>query len=73
MKNATQAFTQKKKKKKTRLFLLHSNQTGQAISSCRESSGGHKLHWKSMCLIRICPQKKEILPSKINGEYYMFP
>lgn len=60
-------------KMKTRLFLLHSNQIGQPISSFGEFSEDHKLHSKSMCFICICPEKKETLMSKINGEYYMFP
>jgi hypothetical protein len=62
-----------KKPMQTRVFLLHSNQIGQPISSLREFSEDHKLHWKSVCFICNCPQKKETLMSKINGEYYMFP
>lgn len=66
-------FSEKKKKMKTRLFLLHSNQIGQPISSFIEFSEDHKLHLKSIRFICICPEKKEALPSKINGGYYMFP
>lgn len=36
---------------KTRLFLFHSNQIGQPISSSREFSEDHKLHSESMCFI----------------------
>lgn len=68
--NVTQMFT---KKMKTRLFLLHSNEIGQPISSFREFSEECQLHSKSMCFMCVCPQKKEMLLSKINGEYYVFP
>lgn len=53
--NATQMFTEKMK---TRLFLLHSNQIGQPISSSREFSEDHHLHAESMCFICICPHKE---------------